>query len=103
KLRTCVYYILRSVRIRAPPLRERREDVHAMAQYFLDEFCARNNFRRKTIDEDVFAMLESYGWPGNARELKNTIERMAILSAADRISAAAVPLEMRLTPAESDS
>ena len=67
-----------------------------MAEYFLDEFCARNNFRRKTIDDDVFGMLEFYSWPGNARELKNVIERMAILSPSDRISGAAVPLEMRL-------
>src|SRR5207244_4004056 len=81
-----------------PPLRERREDIRALAEYFLDEFCARNNFRRKTIEDEVFSILENYAWPGNARELRNTVERMAILAPGDGISATAVPLEIRLTP-----
>ena len=99
KFREDLFYRLSVVPIRVPPLRERREDVRAMAAYFLDEFCARNNFRRKTIDEEVFGILEHYSWPGNARELKNAIERMAILSPGDIISAASVPLEMRLSDA----
>ena len=98
KFREDLFYRLSVVPIRMPPLRERREDIPALAAYFLDEFCGRNNFKRKAIDDDVFSILQQYGWPGNARELKNIIERMAILSPADRISAGAVPLEIRLTP-----
>jgi two-component system nitrogen regulation response regulator NtrX len=98
RFREDLFYRLSVVPIRVPPLRERREDIGALAEYFLDEFCARNNFRRKHIEDEVFPILENYAWPGNARELKNTIERMAILEPADRISAAAVPLELRLTP-----
>jgi two-component system, NtrC family, nitrogen regulation response regulator NtrX len=98
KFREDLFYRLSVVPIRVPPLRERREDIQPLAEYFLDEFCARNNFRRKSIDEDAFAVLERYAWPGNARELKNVIERMAILATDDRISTAAVPLEIRLTP-----
>jgi len=93
-----LFYRLSVVPIRVPPLRERREDVRALAEYFLDEFCARNNFRRKAIDDEVFSVLSDYSWPGNARELKNTIERMAILSTDDRLTADAVPLEVRLSP-----
>jgi two-component system nitrogen regulation response regulator NtrX len=104
KFREDLFYRLSVVPIRVPPLRERREDIRALAEYFLDEFCARNNFKRKTIHEEVFSLLEHYAWPGNARELKNTIERMAILSPNDQISAAGVPLEIRLMPgAESRS
>jgi two-component system nitrogen regulation response regulator NtrX len=98
KFREDLFYRLSVVPIRVPPLRERREDIRALAEYFLDEFCARNNFRRKTIDEDVFSILKDHAWPGNARELKNTIERMAILSPGERIAAEAVPLEIRLSP-----
>jgi len=98
KFREDLFYRLSVVPIRMPPLRERREDIPALAAYFLDEFCGRNNFKRKAIDDDVFSIFQQYGWPGNARELKNVIERMAILSPADRISASAVPLEIRLTP-----
>ena len=46
----------------------------------------------------MFAILENYPWPGNARELKNTVERMAILTPSDRIPEEAVPLEIRVTP-----
>ena len=97
KFREDLFYRLSVVPIRVPPLRERREDIRALAEHFLHEFCARNNFRRKTIDEEVFPVFERYTWPGNARELKNAVERMAILSPGDEISAAVVPLEICLS------
>jgi two-component system nitrogen regulation response regulator NtrX len=94
-----LFYRLSVVPIRVPALKERPEDVGDLARYFLNEFCVRNNFRPKTIAEDVFAVLEKYSWPGNVRELKNTIERMAILSTEDHLSASSIPLEIRLAPA----
>src|SRR5262249_54334933 len=75
KFREDLYYRLSVVPIRVPALRERPHDVRLLAEYFLEDFCARNNFKRKTMDEPVFPLLESYGWPGNARELRNVIER----------------------------
>lgn len=96
KFREDLFYRLSVVPIRVPPLRERRDDVRALAEYFLDEFCARNNFHRKKIEDEVFSTLEGYSWPGNARELKNAVERMAILSPSDRITADAIPFEIRL-------
>ena len=66
--------------------------------YFLGEFCARNNFRRREIDPDVIAVLERYHWPGNVRELRNVVERMAILTTSDRITAESIPLEIRQSP-----
>ena len=95
KFREDLYYRLCVMPIRVPPLRERTEDVAALAEYFLDDFCRRNNFRAKTIDAEVFAILKNYGWPGNARELRNAVERMAILTAGERITAESVPLELR--------
>ena len=67
-----------------------------MAEYFLCEFTRRNNFRERTLDPAVFELLESYHWPGNARELRNVVERMAILSSSDLIDRSAVPVEIRL-------
>ena len=96
KFREDLYYRLSVVPIRLPPLRERAEDIRALAEYFLEEFCRRNNFKPKRIDEPVFALLRDYSWPGNIRELRNTIERMAILSPEDIITAESVPLEIRL-------
>ncbi|MBZ5583233.1 MAG: sigma-54 dependent transcriptional regulator [Acidobacteriia bacterium] len=96
KFREDLYYRLSVVPIRVPALRERPHDIRLLAEYFLEDFCARNNFRRKTLEDGVLPMLESYGWPGNARELRNVIERMAILSPGDRITRDAVPVEIRV-------
>jgi two-component system, NtrC family, nitrogen regulation response regulator NtrX len=95
KFREDLYYRLSVVPIRVPPLRERPEDVRPLAEYFVDEFCRRNNFKPKRIDEGVFDALRAYRWPGNIRELRNVVERMAIL-APDPITADAVPVEIRL-------
>jgi len=98
RFREDLYYRLCVVPIRVPPLRERPCDVRPLAEYFLEEFCRRNSFKPKAVDEEVFEALERFAWPGNARELKNVVERVAILSAGDRISMDAVPLEIRVPP-----
>src|ERR1700736_514101 len=100
KFREDLYYRLSVVPIRVPALRERPQDLRALAQYFLVEFCGRNNFKSKTLDDAVFAVFENYSWPGNARELKNAIERMAILTQCDRLTVDSVPVEIRV-PKES--
>ena len=98
RFREDLYYRLSVVPIRVPALRERPQDVAELVPYFLSEFCTRNNFRPRTIDPDAVAALERYGWPGNVRELKNVVERMAILTPGDRITADAIPLEVRSAP-----
>jgi two-component system nitrogen regulation response regulator NtrX len=100
KFREDLYYRLSVVPIRVPALRERLQDVRDLTEYFLTEFCSRNNFRRKEMDEDVLQILERHDWPGNIRELRNTVERMAILTPEDRITIESVPLEIR-TPSSS--
>jgi two-component system, NtrC family, nitrogen regulation response regulator NtrX len=96
KFREDLFYRLSVVPIRVPALRERPHDIRLLAAYFLEEFCARNNFRAKTLDDSVFALLESYGWPGNARELRNVIERMAILTQGERLTRDSIPVEIRV-------
>jgi two-component system nitrogen regulation response regulator NtrX len=100
RFRHDLFYRLNVVPIRVPPLRERREDVRDLAEYFLTEFCARNNFRPKVMDEHVLPILERYEWPGNVRELRNTVERMAILTPGNRITSDSIPMEIR-APASS--
>jgi two-component system, NtrC family, nitrogen regulation response regulator NtrX len=96
KFREDLYYRVSVVPVRVPALRERLQDIRLLAEYFLEDFCARNNFKPKTIADDVYPVLESYAWPGNARELKNAIERMAILSNGERLTRDSVPVEIRL-------
>jgi two-component system nitrogen regulation response regulator NtrX len=95
RFREDLYYRLSVVPIHVPPLRERVEDIRPLAEYFVDEFCRRNNFRPKRVDDGVFEEFRAYRWPGNVRELRNVVERMAIL-APDPITAEAVPVEIRL-------
>src|SRR5271165_5500292 len=96
KFREDLYYRLCVVPVRVPALRERPQDIAAMAEYFLREFCARNNFHSKQIAPEVFRLLETYSWPGNARELRNVIERMAILNAGEILTAETIPVEIRI-------
>jgi two-component system, NtrC family, nitrogen regulation response regulator NtrX len=96
RFREDLYYRLSVFPIRIPALRERAQDVGELARYFLSDFCARNNVRPRTLDDDAIARLERYAWPGNVRELRNVVERMAILAQGDRLTAESVPLEVRL-------
>jgi two-component system nitrogen regulation response regulator NtrX len=96
KFREDLYYRVSVVPIRVPALRERPQDIRPMAEYFLEDFCVRNGFRRKSFDAEVWDAFESCKWPGNARELRNAVERMAILSHDDLLTAAAIPLELRM-------
>ena len=96
KFREDLYYRVSVVPLRVPALRERPQDIAPMAEYFLDEFCSRNGFRKRRFDPEVWPLFERYSWPGNARELRNVVERMAILSQGEQITAAAIPLELKL-------
>jgi two-component system nitrogen regulation response regulator NtrX len=96
KFREDLYYRVSVVPIRVPALRERPQDVRPMAEYFLEDFCQRNGFRKKSFDLSVWESFEAYRWPGNARELRNVVERMAILSEGDVLTNATLPLELKL-------
>lgn len=81
RFREDLYYRLNVITIDLPPLRERREDIMPLAQYFITKYNKENN-RSVNIQTspEVMAALEAYYWPGNVRELENTIERAVVLS-----------------------
>ena len=91
EFREDLYYRLNVFTIELPPLRERKEDVALLVQAFLNEFNARNSKAVKGVDQDAMRLLESYGWPGNIRELRNVIERATILAGGDLIEPAHLP------------
>jgi len=80
RFREDLYYRLNVVPIHAPPLRERREDVPSLAERFLAEACDRNGRRRMTFSREGLAALQAHDYPGNVRELRNVVERLAILA-----------------------
>jgi DNA-binding NtrC family response regulator len=90
RFREDLYYRLNVVPIEVPPLRERREDIPALAKQFLQLACRANDMREKRIEQGAVTLLMQHDWPGNVRELKNSIERLAILANGDTISEAEV-------------
>jgi two-component system nitrogen regulation response regulator NtrX len=74
-----LYFRLSVIPIRVPPLRERPEDVAPLVRHFVDRFCAENNFRRREFSPEALEALQRHGWRGNARELKNAVERLLIM------------------------
>jgi two-component system nitrogen regulation response regulator NtrX len=95
KFREDLYFRLSVVPIRSPSLRERREDIPALALAFAKSFAAENGIREKPIDPEVLDALAERPWPGNVRELRNVVERMVILS-GDRVTLDDLPPEGRL-------
>jgi DNA-binding NtrC family response regulator len=87
RFREDLFYRLAVVPVHVPPLRERREDVPALAARFLAEACERNGRRPMTLGREALAALQAHPWPGNVRELRNLVERMAILVDGPEISA----------------
>ncbi|MAQ13940.1 MAG: hypothetical protein CMN30_03990 [Sandaracinus sp.] len=99
-----LYYRLSVVQVELPALRERAEDVPLLVQAFLDEF-ARRNFpddlaKRFTVAADAMTKLKSYPWPGNIRELKNTVERGASLGDGPELGVRDLLPSSQKTPAQ---
>lgn len=85
-LREDLYYRLNVVPIYLPPLRERKEDIIPLAQYFLEKFCDENHKESKELASDAKKKLLAYHWPGNVRELANIIERSIVMEGGKIIS-----------------
>jgi transcriptional regulator with GAF, ATPase, and Fis domain len=77
-----LYYRLNVIPIHLPPLRERREDIPALVDHFLNVCNARNRTNVSRLTREVLDLLVSYDWPGNVRELENCIERVVVMSPA---------------------
>jgi DNA-binding NtrC family response regulator len=80
-----LYYRLNVASIEVPPLRERKEDIPVLAFSFLQEFTAKFNKKIKGIDPKALELLEQYPWKGNIRELRNVMERAALLIEEDEL------------------
>ncbi|NJN45237.1 MAG: sigma-54-dependent Fis family transcriptional regulator [Candidatus Competibacteraceae bacterium] len=87
-----LYYRLRVMEIDLPPLRERGEDMALLARFLLDKTCKRIGRPPLSLTDDALVHIQAYDWPGNVRELENTLERAAILSEEEIITAAALNL-----------
>jgi nitrogen regulation protein NR(I) len=94
KFREDLFYRLNVVRIQIPPLRERREDIRLLVNYFLKKFSQEQKSAPKSIAAPVLKALEKYHWPGNVRELENVIRRALVVSKGDAILMEDLPPEI---------
>jgi DNA-binding NtrC family response regulator len=95
-----LFYRLNVIPIHLPSLRDRREDIHVLAEHFIAKHTQRIGKHVERVEEEVFTLLAQYGWPGNVRELENTIERAVVLSSGTTLQAADISI---LAPAVNTS
>ncbi len=101
RFRADLFYRLNVIRIALPPLRDRQEDVPALAQHFMARYAAETKRPIRKISAEAMDLLKRYHWPGNVRELANTIERAVVLCAGETITTADLALPGTHPPSRS--
>jgi len=99
RFREDLYYRLNVINIQLPPLRERKEDVPSLVDFFIRKYCEENSKPHYRVSSDALRALMDYHWPGNVRELENVIERAVVLAQADTIDRALLPESVLSPPA----
>lgn len=92
RFREDLYYRLNVVEIAIPPLRDRREDIPLLAEYFLQNITRKNGLARIRLSAEATSALQSHSWPGNVRELENTIARACALASSNILLPSDIPL-----------
>ncbi len=95
KLREDLFYRLNVVPIALPPLRDRKDDIPLLVQFFISEFNRKHQLTIEGLTGDASDLLQKYTWPGNVRELRNVIERTVVLAKGDWIDAWSLPPYLR--------
>jgi two-component system response regulator AtoC len=96
RFRDDLYYRLNVIRVEMPPLRDRREDIPLLTAHFLDRYRYRPGYPPSKISEEALKLLMSYSWPGNVRQLENSLERAVVLSQGKLIMPEHVALDSPL-------
>jgi transcriptional regulator with GAF, ATPase, and Fis domain len=96
-----LYYRLNVVAITMPPLRDHKEDIPQLANYFAAKYAEKCNRRIMGVSPDAGTLLKQYDWPGNIRELENAIERAVVLGSSGMILPEDLPETLHETPAQS--
>jgi two-component system response regulator AtoC len=100
RFREDLFFRLNVVPIQLPPLRERREDIPALVNHFLEQFNTRFGRGVLGITEEAMQLLQGWRWPGNVRELRNVLERIVILGPDDVVTPNDLPTEIRFARTE---
>ncbi len=93
--RSDLYFRLNVLPLSSPPLREKREDIPVLIDYFARMFAEENNFKVKTFSPEAVEVMTRCSWKGNVRELRNVVERLLIMTEGDRIEKSDLPEQIR--------
>jgi DNA-binding NtrC family response regulator len=96
QFREDLYYRVNVVQLKLPRLADRKEDVAALAYHFLNRYSQRLGGTVQRVSREAMALLTSYGWPGNVRQLENVMERAVILAEGNTIEVQDLPEDLRL-------
>jgi DNA-binding NtrC family response regulator len=91
RFREDLYYRLNVINVKLPPLRERKEDIPALVEFFTKKYCEENGKPVYRVSSEVLKVLMDYHWPGNVRELENVIERAVVLAQDEMIGRDLLP------------
>ena len=97
KFRQDLFHRIYVFPLRLPPLRERREDIPGLVEYFASQVSAQNGWKPVSFTPGVIGALEAHPWPGNVRELRNVVERLMLLASEDTVDSETVPLALPQT------
>lgn len=95
KFRADLYYRISVIKIEIPALRDRKEDIRYLADFFIQKFSQKIKKKISRVEDGFYNYLEKYNYPGNIRELRNIIERALILSSGDVLNVYSLPKEIR--------
>ena len=98
KFRQDLYFRIKGVSISLPPLRSRKDDIPELIYFFLEQSCSTLGISMKDISRKCMEVLLAYSWPGNIRQLRNTVRTMAVMSDGDVIELSDIPTEINTVP-----
>jgi DNA-binding NtrC family response regulator len=99
RLRSDLYYRLKTFQIEVPPLRERKQDIPPLVKFFVKQFAQQLGKSEPEVEPEAFQKLVDYSWPGNVRELQNAMEYAVVLARQNTVTVKDLPRELQLPPA----
>jgi two-component system response regulator AtoC len=98
KLNKELYYMLNTLTLPIPPLRDRKQDIPELFSYFLKKYCEQQEREEPAVQSEIFESILEYDWKGNVRELENTVQNLLIMSPEGELSADFLPFRIKKHP-----
>lgn len=98
KFRKDLYFLLNTLTLYIPPLKERKQDIPELFSYFLKKYCEQEGREEPAVPAEIFESILEYDWKGNVRELENTVQNLLMMSPQDELSPDFLPFRIKKNP-----